>query len=60
MAGAAHVRLGPSSGVLVQVSSYLKGKDHRFGSSAIGFLSLSVVRELCRDGVLWRDQLHCK
>lgn len=64
MAGATHVRLGPSSEVLIQVSPYLKGEDQRFGSSAIVcfffFLSLSVVRELCRDGVLWRDQVHSK
>ena len=54
MAGATHVRLGPSFEVLIQVS-YLKGKDQRFGSSGIVFLSLSVVRELCRHRVLWRD-----
>lgn len=55
MAGATHVRLGPSSEVLIQVSSYLKGKDQRFGSSAFVFLSLGLVRELYRNRVLWRD-----
>lgn len=49
------MRLGSSFEVLIRVPSYLKGKDQKFGSSPVGFLSLSVVRKLCRDRVLWRD-----
>lgn len=36
-AGATHVRLGLSLKVSIQVSSHLKAKDQRFGTSAVGF-----------------------
>lgn len=41
--------------VWIQVSSHLKVKDQRFGSFAtVFFFPLAVVRELCKDRVLWR------
>lgn len=49
------MRVAPSFEVCIQVSSYLKVKDQRFGSFTAGFFSLAVVRELCKDRVLWRD-----
>lgn len=41
------MRLGPSSEVLIQVSSYLKGKDQRFGSFATVFFNLLVWSGSC-------------
>lgn len=50
------MRVASSFEVWIQVSSYLKVKDQRFGSFAAGFFfPLAVVRELCKDRVLWRD-----
>lgn len=50
------MRVAPSFEVWIQVSSYLKVKDQRFGSfAAVFFFPLAVVRELCKDRILWRD-----
>lgn len=55
IAGATPVRPGPSFEIWIQVSSHLKVKDQRSGSFATVFFLLAVVRELCKDRVLWRD-----
>lgn len=58
IAEATHVRLGPSFEVWIQVSSYLKVEDQRFGSFSAVFFSLllwsgSCVKTGCCREIRW-------